>query len=111
MNYLVWFYVFCVGAYVFFESAVALAQMPKVALKDFYKPYLELETLKFTLLGFYGLLVIYHAEYIVGWYSLLIAPAVLCVVGRTAFRVRRYMSVRKLRIINNSTGHPAHANQ
>jgi hypothetical protein len=79
---------FGIGLYVLFESFTAINEMPKVSVSRFFHELKNPYTLKYWLLGVYGLLVMYHSAAIRGLDIILITPAILCVVNRTIYRWR-----------------------
>lgn len=78
------------GLYIFFECFTAINEMPKIRLRKFYVEFKNPYTMKYMLLGLYGLAVAYHANEIFGWHVVLAAPAALCVVGRTIYRYKHH---------------------
>lgn len=83
-----------VGIYVLFECLTALNEMNRVSFKQTFNELKNPYFLKYSLLGLYALLVLYHAHQIKGWYCLLAIPAIICVAGRTKFRFNHIAGIR-----------------
>lgn len=82
-----------IGLYVFFESVTALNEMKRArlrhALDELKNPYY----IKYSFLGLYALMILAHAHELHGWFFFLPLPAVLCVFGRTRYRIKMYQGL------------------
>ena len=76
------------GFYLLFESFTAINEMPKIRLRCVLHEFKNVYTMKYIIMGIYGIVVASHANLIHGWYVLLIVPSTFCVLGRTIYRLR-----------------------
>lgn len=80
-----------IGAYVFFESFTAINEMPKIRLRCFWRELGNIYTMKYVLVGLYGLLIMYKSTVINGWELLLTLPVIFCVLERTIYRIKHFI--------------------
>ena len=85
-----------IGFYVFYECFTALNEMQKVPLHKILKELINPYALKYESLGLFALLVIYYSGEIKGWHCLLLTPSIVCVIGRTSYKLKRWLSTKKL---------------
>ena len=96
MDTLIYTFNILIGFYVFYECFTALNEMQKVPLKKVFRELINPYALKYEALGLFALLTIYYSGEIKGWHSLLLTPAMICVVGRTSYKIKRWLSTKKL---------------
>lgn len=79
-----------IGFYLFFESFTAINEMPKAKLRTFYKEFKNPYTVKYTVCGLYGLVLLLYAKEIEGFTALVVSLPVYFVIGRTLYRIKHY---------------------
>ena len=80
------------GLYILFESFTAINEMEKFDYKNLIKELLDPYGLKYLSLGLYAIGLLYIAESIHGWITLLFVTPVYFVFGRTVYRLKHRRS-------------------
>jgi len=74
--------------YILFESYTALEAMPKVSVFKFFNELVNPYTLKYWACGLTSLALLYHADMIKGWLTLLVIPPLIAVSKRFLYRIK-----------------------
>ena len=74
------------GFYILFESFTAINEMSKVHFKTIVTDLLAPYSLKYLSIGLYAIWLLYFAESIEGWVTMLFITPVYFVIGRTVYR-------------------------
>lgn len=76
-----------IGLYLFLESFTAINEMEQIRLRDFWREFINVYTMKYIVIGLYGLLLFNLSDHISAWSLILTIPALWCAGRRTKYRL------------------------